>query len=210
MTTLTIMKARIATELRRSNIASQIASAISSAIGAYQAERWLFNERRDATFATVASQEFYSASDDADIGLLVKIDYAKVIVGTTAYSLLPDDPARMEGLSDSATNTGQPSTYCVYDEQIRLYPVPDGVYTVRLAGHFIAAEPATDDEASNPWMTTGERLIRSRAKWELATHVIRDPQLAADMETATMEAWTDLKRRTTRLVGTGRIKPMGF
>ena len=200
------MKARIASELRRSNITSQIASAITTAIETYQQERWIFNESRSVTFPTVAAQEFYTSADSASIPLLIKLDYAKVYIGDTAYALHPDDPSRMEELSDSATNTGQPSTYLYYDESLRLYPVPDGVYTIRLAGVFVAAAPATDDEASNPWMTKAERLIRSRAKLELAIHVLQDQELAAAMGEATRDAWDDLKTRTNRLTGTGRVR----
>jgi hypothetical protein len=203
---LTTMKARIASELRRSNITSQIASAITTAIETYQQERWIFNESRSVTFPTVAAQEFYTSADSASIPLLIKLDYAKVYIGDTAYALHPDDPSRMEELSDSATNTGQPSTYLYYDESLRLYPVPDGVYTIRLAGVFVAAAPATDDEASNPWMTKAERLIRSRAKLELAIHVLQDQELAAAMGEATRDAWDDLKTRTNRLTGTGRVR----
>jgi len=203
---LTTMKARIASELRRSNITSQIASAIATAVEVYQDERWHFNERRDVTFPTVASQDFYTSADSASIPLLIKLDYANVYVGGTAYTLVPQSPAAMEELSDSATNTGQPSEYVWYGDSLRLYPVPDDVYTIRLAGVFIAAAPATDDEADNPWMTKAERLIRSRAKLELAIHVLQDQELAAAMGEATRDAWDDLKIRTNRLTGTGRVR----
>jgi hypothetical protein len=112
----------------------------------------------------------------------------------------------MEELSDSSTNTGQPSEYVWYGESLRLYPVPDDVYTIRLAGVFVAAAPAADDEASNPWMTKAERLIRSRAKLELALHVLRDQELSAAMGEAVRDAWDDLKTSTNRLTGTGRIR----
>lgn len=210
MSNLTTMKARVASELRRSNITTQIASAISTAIAAYQGERWMFNEYRDKTFATVSSQEFYTSSDDADIGLLVKLDYMKLLNGNTPYTLNPADPSTTETLSDSGTITGQPTDYVWYQQRIRLYPVPDAIYTVRMAGVFIAAEPATDGEASNPWMTTGERLIRSRAKWELAKHVLYDADLASNMAEATMEAWGDMKARTNRQTGRGLVRAMAY
>ena len=206
MSDLATMRARIASELRRSNITSQIASAITTAIEAYQQERFFFNERRDVTFPTVALQEFYTSADSASIPLLIKLDYANVYVGGTAYTLVPQSAATMEELSDSSTNTGQPSEYVWYGESLRLYPVPDGVYTIRLAGVFVAAAPAADDEASNPWMTKAERLIRSRAKLELAIHVLQDQMLAAAMGEAVRDAWDDLKTRTNRLTGTSRIR----
>ena len=98
----------------------------------------------------------------------------------------------------------------VFDESLRLYPVPDAIYTIRLAGVFVAAAPATDGETGNPWMTTAERLIRSRAKLELAIHVLQDQGLASAMGEATAEAWRDLKARTNTMTGSGRVRPMPF
>ncbi len=210
MSTLAILRSRIGAEIRRPGLTSQIDAAIATAIGAYQAERWLFNERRNVTFSTVASQEFYTSSDHASIPLLVKLDYAKVYAGSTVYDLQASDPSTMEDVSDSATNTGQPGHYVYYGEALRLYPVPDAVYTIRLAGVFVAAAPASDGEANNPWMTTAERLIRSRAKLELAIHVLLDQGFASAMGEATAEAWRDLKARTNTMTGSGRVRPMPF
>lgn len=39
-------------------------------------------------------------------------------------------------------------------------------------------EPADDNEADNAWMTTAERLIRARAKLEIAIHVIDNTETA--------------------------------
>lgn len=210
MSTLETMKSRIATELRRSNITTQIADAITTAIEAYQSERWLFNVQRTATFATVADQGVYSEDDDADIGLLVKLDYSTLEQSASIWRLENRPADEIEILSQGSYATGQPEFYVIQGQTFRLYPVPDGVYTVRLAGQFIAAAPADDDEADNPWMTKGERLIRARAKLELAVHVIRDAELANDMLAATQAAWSELKRRTNKLAGSGYVQPMPF
>ena len=85
-------------------------------------------------------------------------------------------------------------------------PIPSDVWTIRLAGVFAVAEPATDGETGNAWMTTGERLIRCRAKWELATHVTFDDRMRSAMAEATQEAWNDLKAVTNQLTGGGRVR----
>ena len=74
------------------------------------------------------------------------------------------------------------------------------------------AAPATDDETGNPWMTHAERLIRSRAKLELALHVLKDETLAGTMKAAVSEAWDQLKSRTSQItqVGQGKIRAMEF
>lgn len=219
MTTLLAMKTRVAREVRRKEYADvgavfqdAIDDAITSAIEAYQDERFLFNETRDTTFSTVVDQEFYDSSDDADIGNIVKIDYVKLIVGDSVFDLLPDYPAEIEGAANNATSTGQPGWYVYYAQAIRLYPIPAEVWSVRVAGVYKYAAPATDGEAGNYWMTIAERLIRSRAKYELALHVLRDTELAQTMASSVTEALAQLKRRTNLLTqrDNGRVRPMDF
>jgi hypothetical protein len=81
---------------------------------------------------------------------------------------------------------------------------------MRVAAAVDVAAPTTDVEASNPWMTTAERLIRSRAKLELALHVLKDLELAATMQQAVEEAFEQLKSRTAQItqIGDGRVMGM--
>ena len=212
MSTLTIMKARIADELARDDITSQIAYAISDAIEAYQDERFFFNEGRAITFTTTASQEFYDSDDAAAIATIQKIDYVVLYVGDTPYHLKAMAPADIETASTNGTNTGQSGWYCWYGNQIRLYPNPADAWTVRIGASIKVAEPATDGETGNPWMTHAARLIRSRAKLELALHVLMEDELATTMNTAVTEAEAQLKSRTVQLtmVDQGTIAPMEF
>ena len=180
---------------------------MSSAIAAYQVEPWAFTESRTTTFDTVDGTEFYSGS----LSDLIKIDYVKIIIGNTPYNLEAGDPSQIESWSQSAGIEGEPTTYVWYGEQMRLYPVPNSVWVVRVAGTFKVAEPDDDDEADNAWMTKAERLIRSRAKWELAMHVLHDEELAARMSAAVEEAHRDLKTQLMRKVmPSGRYSTMPF
>jgi hypothetical protein len=210
--TLGDMKDRIARELRRSNIDTQIAEAISTTIQAYQAERWHFNESRDVTFNTVAQQEFYDEDDLAALGNIMKIDYVKVRLNDTTFSLLPDVPSEIESAATSNVSTGLPGWYVYYNRQLRLYPIPADAYLVRVAGVFRFAAPATDGETGNFWMTDGEALVRARAKYELALHVLYDATLAQNMGQATVEAQGQLKRMTNRMTQNynGRVIPMSY
>lgn len=209
MTTLAVMKDRIARELRRSNITTQIAEAISTAIRQYQAKRWYFNETYQADFSTVAGQEFYDRLDSAALGSIRKIDYVKLILGGTAFTLLPDYPSNIESSLGDGTSIGMPGWYIYFQQGIRLYPVPADVWTIRVAGLFRYEEPASDSEPDNPWMIDAELLIRSRAKYELALHVLRDGDLANTMAASVMEATSQLKSETNQLTqrDNGRVMP---
>lgn len=210
MTTLAIMQARIADELARTDLTSQIASAITTAIEAYQTDRFFFNESRTVTFSTVSGQDFYGSAANASIPDLLNIDWITILI--SAGNLWPLEYRPPEDIDYDAGNTsstGQPYDYTYYQQQIRLYPSPNQVWTVRVQGQVLAAIPASDAEADNPWMTYGERLIRSRAKMEIAMHVLRDDALAATMRGAETEAFKQLKGRTNRQVSRGRIRSYG-
>lgn len=212
--TLGAMKLRIKNEINRSDMDDDIANAIADAIEAYQDERFYWNETRTITFSTVASQEFYDESDAAALGRLTKIDYVAIYTGDQPYELLPIPPADIEHFSTNGTSQGQPSWYCYYGEQLRVYPVPDAAWTMRVAGTVTVAAPATDGETSNAWMTKAERLIRNRAKAELYTHVddIADDGKAAKFLAMAEEAFAQLKDRTNMITqtGEGRIRAMPF
>ncbi len=203
MTTRLIMRERIGREIRRPGLTTQINEAIATAVMVAQSDRLFFTESRGLTFSTAASQEFYSSSDDANIGRILKFDYVKINIGGTLFELRQMKPERIEALSDSGAQVGQPSGYCYYAEQIRLYPVPSEVFEVRIGAQINVAAPASDDETGNRWMSDGELLIRSRAKMELAIHVLRDQQLAADMAAIYGTEMDRLKRKTNQLVQQG-------
>jgi hypothetical protein len=206
MTTLAIMKATIAAELRRSNISDHIARAISTACTAYETEFGAKMQSRSLTVTTVANQEFYTTG----LSTLLRADYVKLQLGNHVFDLDFMQPSEMESASTNGTSTGQPGHWTWFAEQLRLYPVPaSSGWTVRIGGLVMVAAPASDGEADNPWMTTYERLIRCRAKWELATHVLRDQQLKADMAEATQEAKNQfIRRANNKTKGSGRVTPM--
>lgn len=211
MSNLGTMKSRIADELARSDLASQIAFAIMDAIEAYQPERMFFNESRNITFATVAGTQDYTALT-GDVSLvkdIYAIDHVHITIGSTVDELDYIYPEEFDLLSDNGAWTGQPYGYTLYNNTIRLLPEPSDAWTVRIAGHIKKAVPADDGESSNPWMTDAERLIRSRAKYELALHVLRDTELASALASAVTESFDILKGTSNKKVGTGSIRSSG-
>lgn len=212
MTTLAVMKTRIAKELRRTGAAGiddDIEEAIYTAIEEYQSHRLRFNESRAVTFSTVADQDIYDESDEPGLGTIVECDYLTMTVDDNTWRLDPGDAAEIDLQTNSSS--GMPSEYVWYGEQLRLWPAPSSSgWTVRVVGHVTVAAPASDVEADNPWMIKAEKLIRCRAKRELALHRLRDPDLAALMGNEEMDALNKLERRHNQLVGTGRVRPMAM
>lgn len=223
--TLGDMKTRIIDELDREDLASQVANAINDAIQAYQHIRFYFCESRAITFPSVANQEFYDFNDNPLLGQLQKIDYVILYMDTQPFYLDAALPADLELKSQSGTFLGPPSQYCQYAEQLRVWPVPSAsTWTFRVGASLQIPAPIKDLESNNKWMVNAERLIRSRAKYELAVHVLKDTDLARFMGGSQVdqdgspiggaigEALTQLNQQTTRItqVGQGRVIAMQF
>lgn len=219
MATLADMKARIALELTRSDITAQIADAITTAIRAYQQDRFRFNEPSlvaAPTFATVAARSSYTSADNANIGTLYAIDLLTFAdAGGNVFEIRRDDSLDVR-LLNFPNFTGQPEGFTYRGNTLTLYPVPNQVWTVTIDGLTYVAAPATDVEASNPWMNDAERMIRCRAKYELAIHVTRNEKMAAMMSpepNSNGESWRafrELKRQANLVRSKGRVTPMNL
>jgi hypothetical protein len=201
------MKGRIRSELRvGTRFDAELDGFINDAINAFRSKRfWWAESRTAAAFNTVAAQEFYGIADVPAFARLISIDYVVTTIGTQPFQLTPYRPLPGETASNG-TSTGQPISYTWYENQLRIHPIPSGVFPIRVAGLFSAAAPADDNELSNPWMTTAERLIRSRSKAEIALHRMRDRDLASDMVAATDEALSQLREETTSKTETGTME----
>lgn len=211
MTTLGTMMDRIADELDRTDLTTQIQKAIQTAIEKYERKRFYFNEARSLTFTTVDGQEFYTSADATDIPNLLFIDNVKLTISASdKIDLDRADYSELEYLStNSTTDEGQPTCYAYYAKQLRLYPIPDAAYAVRVSGVFALSDlSATAD--TNAWMTDAEALIRSRAKREIFTHVIRDVEGAQAMAQAEAEELQSLNQATNARSSTGTILPTEF
>jgi hypothetical protein len=212
------MKARIASELRRSNITTQIASAIDTAITSYQHERFFFNETREVLFNTVDGQWQYDADDNASLGLILRWDYVLTEVGDNYFTLMPMSPAEIELLNGDGDFFGQPLNWSYYNSQFLLYPIPNDAFPIRIGGLIAKAAPASDEEANNVWMTHAEKLIRCRAKYELYQHVLMDQVQAAQFNPdndmgPTAKALQELRSRTNWLTNQGggfQVTPTWF
>lgn len=208
MTTYLVMQTRISDELARDDLSSQVQLAILSAIDHYERERFYFTEGT-ATFSTVAGQEYYSSSDLADIATLVEIDSLRITVNSTRYTLCRRDFAYIDEIAASSTTTGDPTDFCYYKQQIRLYPTPSSVRTITMA-YIKRLTALSSSSDSNAWTTDAEEMIRMRAKADLLYNVIRDPEEAAICERGAKIAHDALCHETARRISAGRVRPTNF
>lgn len=200
MTTFGVMQARIADEIARTDLTTQIKDAIKTAIKKYERRRYYFNQKVDTTFSTVADQEYYGSAALADIPDIAEIDSATVTLTGVKSPLDEFDHSLIDSLQNGQV-TGTPEAYSYAAQKIRLYPIPSGVMTITLSYIYRFATLSLDAD-TNAWMTDGEELIRCAAKAELYEHTIRNAGAADRMralaEVASKDIMTETARRTPR------------
>lgn len=173
MTTYATMQTRIADEFVNEPITTaQIQNAIQSAIKHYQREAFWFNQKT-GTFATVAAQENYTSADNSDIPNIVRIDSMRSSFGNV---LRPVSYDHIEQMQDGSV-TSAPGFYTRYENKIRLYPIPDAVYTITMAYicKLTALSAGTD---TNAWVDECEEMIRQAAKRILSTDILHQDDMA--------------------------------
>jgi len=198
--------------------------AITDAILFYQKERFRFNETTMSappTFSTVAQRAVYTSADNANIGSNFNIDFVNAQIGNYLQYLQRDTPENLIIFNQINTMFGQPFWYGYRANELILSPVPDQAYVITLGLFNRVAAPASDAETDNPWMIDAERLIRARAKYEIAMHVTRNPTMAMAMSPsppsenngtvgAAWREWKSLKSEANRVQSLGRIRAMAF
>lgn len=208
MGTLAELKARIATDLTRDDLTTQIASAVTDAIAFYARDRFWFNTSRSLTFSTVASQVAYSSSDLSSIPKLVRIDALFTPSGTALIPCNRMEPGDFDMAWGSGTSTGRPYTFTYVDQTIRLGPTPDAVYSMRLHAHYKLATASDSD--TNAWTDDAEELIRTHAKMLLHLDVLGDDQAAARMQSKLPILLAALRAESSARLSTGIIHGTEF
>jgi hypothetical protein len=204
-----LMQARIADEIIRSDLTSQIQNAIQTAIQFYERTPFYFNQlRQEAAFNTKQGQEFYSTADSPLIASMVTLNRVTVTVSGNRYSMNPRTPEYLEDTSVNPIVYGQPVDFAYFAEQLRFYPIPDNTYPIALSGikRLFVLSASTD---TNAWVSDAELMIRSRAKYELAVHVLRDADMASAMKSSELDALATLKGETLKRTPR-RIRPTYF
>jgi len=197
MTTYVIMRTRIADELANDGdiTSAQINYAIQDTIKVYERKPWWFNQKT-GTFSTVDGQEYYSSSDLSDIPDIVQIVAATVTSGTLKTPMKAVDYLSIDDEQDGSVE-GLPRVFAPFKEQLRLYPIPDAVYTVTLS-YVYRLTALSADADTNAWTTDAEELIRQGAKRRIALNYLESEQVAARFASLEREAYTEMMAENRR------------
>lgn len=210
MSTLTELVDEIVDDLDRTDLNAQILSEIGRAISFYQSTRFYFNETRDTLFSTVAGQRLYTSDDDRDIPDFYEIDQLTLEYDGQVDPLCEISPKEWEVLTGPSGAEARPRSWAYFNRSIGLFPIPDGIYGIRMIGLIKKAAPTTPDETGNVWMTEAFNLIRSRACSQIGLRKIRDVSIYETQARAESEELSRLLAQTASRVGTGNITPTDF
>lgn len=200
MSTLTNLKNTIYSDLHRSDLTAQASAAITAAIKHYERERLWFLEGRSVT-TTTASVAFYSMPSD-----FKQMDSLLVTISGSKTPLVYKDYIEMDE-KDSGVYTGTPAEWAYYQDNIRLYPVPNGAYVLTMSYH---RKLETSDSSSNGWTNDAFDLIRFRAEKDIYQNYLRNIDMANAMQDSEVEAYMSIVRENTGRLATGRVKKSGW
>ncbi len=197
------MRNRILSDLSRTSaddLTSTAEAEIKSAIAHYERRRFWFLEQR-STSSTVTNQEFYGLPTD-----FRDIDSIVININNWTYPLILRTYNTTEDwFVKSATFTSHPTDYAIYDEQLRLYPIPNGNYVLTIS-YYKKLAALSNESDTNEWMVDGEELIRSRAESVINARKIKDFQQAQACKILEEETLTEHEKLTRARLMTGRAR----
>lgn len=211
MSTYGDLKTRIADELNRADLTAQIAKSVLSAVRFYAKKRFAGNEKV-GTITSISGTRYYGTSTASPGTLptdIAEIDALDATVSGRTYRIEHRPFDEIDALDSGTTLTGTPRLWGWYQNQIRIYPTPNGAYTLTLAYQYVLTELSADGD-TNIWTNECEELIRARSKKDIAMNILRFRDLAADMAALEAESFRQLKAAANKLTASGMIQGSGW
>lgn len=203
MSTYGQMQTRIADELIRPDLSSQIQNAIQDAIKVYEDQRFYFNELYRQTATVTAGSYFIPLPAN-----VLKIDKLVLQANSSVEDYLTARDAQLIIECQTPLFTSQPTQYAIYGEKILFDCQSDQTYPLYISGTQKFTAPSASGD-TNAWFTDAEELIRHRAKYNVYMDVIMDPDNAAICAQREKQALSALLSKSV-IRGSGRVRPTQF
>lgn len=190
MATYIDMQNRIANDLRRDDLGTEIAEAIQSAIQFYR-NRPVVQSRGTLTPITaVEEQKEYTLPSDFIAAIQMTVTADGVVTPMTPRTVQWID--QMDQDVDDPI-VGVPTDYALTSEfEMVVYPRPDSSVT-EFGGRAILAPAApSDDDDTNFWTERAERAIRCQAVALLYDDTLHDPELAEREYAKSAREWSEI------------------
>ncbi len=183
---------RVADDLNRTDLTTQITKALNRAIEYYAKEPFWFTET-SASFTLSASQAFYTSTNSnlpSDIG---RIHYAEIAIAGNDSELDQMDFKRLQQANPN-NSKGDPVAYSWWDSRFYTYPLAQSanVATVYYTKTYAAL---TVTGTSNDWTTNAPALLESYARKWLNRRVLSNFEAAAMAEQEEMQELRCLREK---------------
>jgi hypothetical protein len=160
-------------------LTTQVKQAINDAIAYYEIYPFRFNQGFDNSITTVSGTEAYNIPTNLLILNRAQILYTASDLRRLTIYFWEDYQEWREGYNSTQ---GQSDICMIYDDDIYLYPTPNGTYTLQLwYTKRLANVPFTANSQSNEWSGRARNLIKARAKYLLLMHRIQNSEWAEVM-----------------------------
>lgn len=195
MATYLELRTRIISEMNRDDLADELATQLATHIAQsceyYADERFWFN-------AIVTTAPTTGGVETVAVPATVRrID--KLTIAAQYAELQEITLPQFE--EPGSTSPGQPSQYAYYNDAVKLWPIPDGVYSLQFTGLKQIDAPVADSD-TNEWTTEAYDLIVAHTKMRLYRGQFRDPEGAQMAKDEALEAFNRLKRETAKRLAT--------
>lgn len=195
---------RINDDLNRDDLTAQAKLEIVSAIRYYQSNLFWFTEEK-ATTNTVANQELVALPDDYLSHLSLRITD-----GNWSYPLKMRDYSWLEESYDPQS-FGCPVEFALWEEQIRLFPIPDSSDYVLTMSYYRKFDELSNDSDSNQYLADEcEEMIRSRAEAQLCYRYLQDIPRGDRYTQLEQMSYNRCVKRTNAALSTRQTKSWGF
>lgn len=200
MSTYLQVQNRIADELNRTDLSSQIQSAVKRAINRYERRRWWFNETSSDLAATIGQAYIALPSDYLMEGRLW------LTLSGRDIPMVPKDLDYI--VSYRPSSNSRPQAWCIYQNRIELDAKPDTAYAMPFR-YIKQLTTLSADGDTSAWTTECEDLIVWSAMRDISATVIHatanDIAILAAQERDVLRSLLALN---SQRIMTGNTKPV--
>lgn len=216
MTTFLDVRNRVADQLSRSDLSTQIDREIQLAITRYNRRVTWLHEVRAVTLTSVAAQAWYATVDVStgagpqDVAGRTVVDVSDIQAVRYMRTADYDDLKQVhysdfERFFDTTGSGGRTTYFTLYAGQIGLWPVPSavGVFTLSVVCKPVVPSSATD---TSVWFDQAQELIENAAAGAICRKFLSDGERAQAFKVFEDAAWDELLAESNKKAATGRIR----
>lgn len=213
MATLGAVQDRIADDLNRTDLGTQIIKAINRAISYYAKEPFWFTET-SGTFTTSDSAAYYTNSSPSAFPTdISRIQYVEINVNGNDYEMEPKPIEWVQKANVNGTKN-QPFAYAWWQNRFYTYPMANAAYPITVYYNKNYTDMSST-ASSNDFTSFAEDLIEARARWWLNTRLqgvqgFSDPTKAISAKQEELDALMALREKNAGYSNQNKTEPTDF